>query len=142
VGNPQNRELRIPAALMKGRRPLSLPIVSGLFDIPSAWRARGIETSGYVFPSPQHGKHVTELRLDFQYIAKATGIDVSAHDLRRTFARACKRSGVGKWQAAELLSHAGHSQPTTTPGKVTPTTCAIRCNASLTISCGSAAGTS
>ncbi len=76
----QARVISIPAGLMKGKRPLSLPIVSGLYELLSDWRARGVETSGYLFPSSVGGKCVSELRSAFECI-KQTDIVVSPHRL-------------------------------------------------------------
>jgi integrase len=101
-----NRVIKIPAALMKGKRNFELPIVNGLHEVLTAWRQRGVERSGYVFPSTVAGKHVTEIRPTLQYVAKQAGMAViTPHDLRRTFARACKKAGIGKWQAADMLAH-------------------------------------
>lgn len=100
-----NRAIKIPAELMKGNRPHELPIVPGLFEILADWRKRGIERSGYVFPSSIRGKHATDLTMSFRLIEKATGVKASAHDCRRTFARAGKKAKVSRWQMADLLHH-------------------------------------
>ena len=47
-----NRVIRIPAELMKGKRPHELPIVSGLFEILDAWRQRGVECIAIRVPVP------------------------------------------------------------------------------------------
>jgi integrase len=98
-----NRVIKCPAEIMKGKRPHELPICNGTFEIMQAWRKRGVERSGYLFPSSRRGQHAN--RPDFGLIAKKTGIDVSAHDLRRTFARAGKKAKVSRWQMADMLSH-------------------------------------
>jgi integrase len=107
--NLDDRAIRIPAELMKGRRPLELSICNGLYDILRAWRERGISSDGYVFASALRGKFLTEIRPALAYIAEQAGISVTAHDLRRTFARAGKRAGLNRWQVAAMLAHSQSS---------------------------------
>jgi integrase len=100
-----NRLLRCPAELMKAKLPHALPLVDGLIEILRAWWARGVDRSGFVFASSVRGKCVVEVRPALEFIVKATGIDISAHDCRRTFAKTRRKAGITKWQMADLLHH-------------------------------------
>ena len=116
--NLESRVISIPGSLMKGKRAHLIPIVDGLFQVLSSWRQRGVETSGYLFPSSVSGKHVQDLRPAFEIIEKATSIHATPHDLRRAFARGCKRAGIGKGTVADLLAHSTRSITTDYMGKV------------------------
>jgi integrase len=100
-----NRRLDVPAELMKGKKPFSLPLVDGTYELLADWRKLGVATSGYVFPSVIAGRCITDVR----GVQKHTGKPWSAHDLRRTFATNAKRAKVSKWFAADLLAHAASS---------------------------------
>ncbi|WP_321951531.1 integrase arm-type DNA-binding domain-containing protein [Burkholderia cenocepacia] len=55
-------------------------------DVARAKRGEAIEVSPYVFPSERRGFHLTEPQGALDIGAKGSGLRVTMHDLRRTFA--------------------------------------------------------
>ena len=78
------RVIRLPAAATKAGRKLDLPMSDYIRDMLIARRALG--NAGFVFPGRGASRHISDTIKPFRAIAKASGIAVSAHDLRRTFA--------------------------------------------------------
>lgn len=69
----------------------------------------------WVFPAPRKSKagHLTEPKIAMAAVIKASGVQFSAHDLRRTFATALNRVGAG----ANIIDLALNHAPLTTAGK-------------------------
>jgi integrase len=96
--------IRFPALRTKAKRKLDLPMSDVVFKLLKARRDLG--DAHFVFPA--HGKrgHISEPKHPLGLIAAATGIDVSAHDLRRSFAKAATAAGIHTLYLKALLNHA------------------------------------
>ena len=99
------RVIRLPAARTKAGRKLDLPMSSFVRDLLVARRAIG-DDGGWVFGANSHSGHLSEPKFAFAEVAKATGIAVSPHDLRRTFVTVAAASGVSVWALKGLVNHA------------------------------------
>ena len=75
--------IRLPAVRAKAGRKLDLPMSDVVHDLLMARRAIG--NAQFVFPSNSKSGHIEEPKFAFAAVAEATGIDVSPHDLRRTY---------------------------------------------------------
>ena len=75
--------IRLAAATTKSKRTLELPTSDLVLDLLK--RRREVGDAGWVFPANSKSGHVEEPRHFLEQVAKATGIEVSVHDLRRTF---------------------------------------------------------
>lgn len=63
-------------------------------------------TSEYVFPSQQHGKHLSDIGKVWRDIRSSAGLeDVTIHDLRRSFGSTAHAAGVDIYMIRELLGH-------------------------------------
>jgi len=58
-----------------------------------------------VFPGKSEGKFIIGTTAPLRTVAKATGVQVSAHDLRRTFASAAEGADVSWLAMKALLNH-------------------------------------
>ncbi len=67
----------------KAGRPFDLPMSSFVHRLLVAMRSRGAE---FVFPSHSRSGHITEPKGFLKRVKEACGVEVSVHDLRRTFA--------------------------------------------------------
>jgi integrase len=95
--------IRIPAARTKAGRKLDLPLVDPIHSMLVARRNLGRDR--YVFPGHSKSGHIADLQGPFRQIEAATGIKVSAHDLRRTFATVCEETEITPFQLKCLLNH-------------------------------------
>jgi integrase len=97
--------IRLPATRTKASRKLDLPMSDVVYDLLRKRRALG-DDAHFVFPA--HGKrgYISEPAHPLGLIAAATGIAISAHDLRRTFAKAAIAAGIHTMELKALLNHA------------------------------------
>jgi integrase len=95
--------IRIPAARTKAGRKLDLPMTDVVRDLLVARRALGRER--FVFPSVGKTGHITEPKNPLQEVARATGIRVSAHDLRRTFVTVAESCDISPLALKGLVNH-------------------------------------
>ena len=98
-----DKVIRVPAAHTKAGRKLDLPMSDVVFDLLSSRRELG--DSGYVFPSTGRSGHIAEPKFFLAEVAKSTGIDVSAHDLRRTFISVAASTDITPWSLKALVNH-------------------------------------
>lgn len=84
------RLIRLPAQVTKANRDCELPMNDVVLDVLVARRAIGKDR--FVFPGAGKSSHISYLQDAFDSIAESTGIKISAHDLRRTFASSSARS--------------------------------------------------
>lgn len=96
------RVIRLQASATKAGRRLDLPMSDVTRDILVARRALG--DTGFIFP----GAGVTGRLWDpgLAAVTKATGIKVTAHDLRRTYASIAEGTGISFVELKALLNHA------------------------------------
>jgi integrase len=99
----------LPGTITKSGRPLDVPMSSTVHDVLVARRALG-NSSRFVFPGRMKGTHIKGHKLPL--IAERTGIDVSPHDLRRTFGLIATLAGVDGYQLKALLNHSTASDVT------------------------------
>jgi integrase len=99
----QARILRIPAVRTKGARKLDLPLTDYVRDMLVARRALG--NTKYVFPSVGASGYIREPKFPLQQVALATGIKISAHDLRRTFITVAESCDISPMALKTLVNH-------------------------------------
>jgi integrase len=98
------RVIHIAAAQTKAGRKLDLPMTDVVHDLLVARRALG--DAKYVFPSNSRSGFIQEPKFPLTLVAKATGIDVSAHDLRRTFITVAESTDMSPLALKALVNHA------------------------------------
>lgn len=85
----------------KNRESVTLPL-SG--PAASILRERGNDTE-YVFPARSGKGHINDVRGQLVRLAEATGITVTAHDIRRTFRAVAAACNVELWRTKALMNH-------------------------------------
>jgi len=88
----------------KNRTDITLPLSDLAVEIIEA-RPPGSE---YIFPARSKGKrlpHITDCRGQLELLAEQTGIEVTAHDLRRTFRAVAAACNVELWRCKALMNH-------------------------------------
>ena len=97
----------------KGNRVRTVPMPSWAKAAVDAWALALGWTSGNVFYSFRKGDHLDEAGMTPQAIrdlvveySQALGLNVAAHDLRRTFAKLAHKGGAGLDQIQLSLGHA------------------------------------
>jgi integrase len=96
-----SKTLTVPGNRTKNGRPLVLPLTSFTYHLLKERRALG--KMKYVFPGK--AGHITDPKHTFRQIKEATGIEVSAHDLRRTYATTCESCELSYPVIKALLNH-------------------------------------
>jgi integrase len=107
------RKLIVPAERTKSRRELPLPLTGPLMSVLMGRRAEGVETNGFMFPAARKHirgdgsvtEHAADLHYAFREIARRTGLVLSPHDLRRTFASVADSCDVSLLALKQLLNH-------------------------------------
>lgn len=99
----QGKVLRIPAAATKAGRRLDLPMTDFVHDLLVARRSLGDAT--FVFPAASRSGHVEEPRVFLDAIAGACGIQVSCHDLRRTYVTTAEGCDISPIALRALVNH-------------------------------------
>jgi integrase len=99
------RVIRLPASRTKAGRRLNLPMTTFIRDLLIARRALG-DDGPFVFGANSKSRHLEEPKFPLAQIAKATGIVVSAHDLRRTWATVAEETpDVSVMALKALINH-------------------------------------
>jgi integrase len=97
------RTLRLPAARVKGRKALELPLTDYVRDL--LVRRRSLGDAKYVFPANSKSGHLSEPKFPLGQIALATGIAVSCHDLRRTYITVAEGASITPLELKMLVGH-------------------------------------
>jgi integrase len=97
------RVIRIPASVTKAGRKLDLPMTDIIHDMLVARRALG--DAVFVFPSNSRSGHIEEPKFALKIVAKTTGIEVSVHDLRRTYVTVAEGCDINAMALAALVNH-------------------------------------
>lgn len=114
VSDIQQREGRwvIVDLMGKGQRVRSVPIPSWTKQAIDEWLSTSGITDGNLFRSVNKGDNISGVSMTSQAIqdvvkasSKACGLDVSAHDLRRTFAKLSRKGGGDLKQIQLTLGH-------------------------------------
>jgi integrase len=96
------RVIRVPAASTKAGRKLDLPMSDFVRDMLVARRAIG--DAKFVFPAARGG-HVNNPHHLLKPVIDATGIELSAHDLRRTFITVAESADISPMALKALVNH-------------------------------------
>jgi integrase len=98
-----NKALRVPAANTKSGTKLDLPLTDFLLNMLVARRALG--NGDFVFPSNSKSGHLEEPKFALNLVKEATGIAVSPHDLRRSFATVAASCNISGLVQTVLVNH-------------------------------------
>ena len=98
------KTIRVPAASTKAGRTLALPMSDVVHDMLVARRAIG--RTEYVFPSIGRSGYISEPKFPLAAVAKATGVRVSPHDLRRSFITVAKSTDMSVLALKAIVNHA------------------------------------
>jgi integrase len=99
-----DRMFEIPAPRMKGKKMFKLPMSDIVHDI-LVWRRANRKEGEYVFWGCGKSGHCESFPYALTKIAKQTGIRVSQHDLRRTYASIAGVCPIPPVALKMLLSH-------------------------------------
>jgi integrase len=100
----EHRVIRLRAATTKAGRKLDLPMSDFVYDLLVARRALGRE-GPFVFPADSRSGHISEPAFPLGEVAEATGIRVSAHDLRRTYITVAESADISPLAMKALVNH-------------------------------------
>lgn len=89
----------------KNRRNHTLPMTAGVRRILASRKRRLKDISGWVFPSPQDPSKCSSMSRTFERLSKATSINFTAHDLRRTVATIASEMGYDLDRIGAVLNH-------------------------------------
>jgi integrase len=98
------KTIRLPALKTKAKRKLDLPMSDVVYKMLKARREFG--DAEFVFPANSRSGCIAEPKHFLGIVAAETGIAVSVHDLRRTFAKAAVAAGIHTLQLKALMNHA------------------------------------
>jgi integrase len=96
--------IRIPAKEMKAGKKLDLPMTTFIHELMVARRSMG--KTEFVFLADSKSGHIEEVKHFFDLIAVKTGIEVSPHDLRRTFCTVAESCEISPMALKALVAHA------------------------------------
>jgi integrase len=97
----QRRVIRIPET--KSGRKLDLPMSDVVHDMMVARRSVG--KTEYVFPSHAASRHIESVKFFFNQVAEASGVRISAHDLRRTYITTAEGADISVLALKALVNH-------------------------------------
>jgi integrase len=112
------RVITLPAPSTKTKHMTEIPMSDLVHDLLVARRALG-DTSEFVFPSYRAGKPISDAAGPLRKLAKATGIVVTPHALRRTYLKVGASARVSVVYLKALANHA--LAPDQTVEYITPT---------------------
>ena len=98
----ENLTLYIPNT--KNKHTLDIPLSDFLYSLLVARKKRNGESS-YVFPAASKSGHIEEPRSALNWAGKKCGINVSVHDLRRTFITIAEACDVPHYVFKALVNH-------------------------------------
>jgi integrase len=116
--------IRIPGVRTKSGRKLDLPMSSFVHDLMVVRRRHS--KSDHVFDANSESGHLKEPRNQLALVAETTGIAISAHDLRRTFATVAEHSEVSVLALKAMLNHSVGGQGDVTQQYIQMTTEQLR----------------
>ena len=100
---PKGEELRIPGSETKNGKPRVLPAVGKLKEIIQRRRKRRRLDCEYIFH--RGGGTIWEFRKSWRTAARAAGLDLLPHDLRRSAIRNLVHAGVDQATAMKISGH-------------------------------------
>jgi integrase len=99
------RMIRLPARRMKAHREFNLPMSDIVHALLVARRTLGND-GPFVFPGDGRSGHCESFTYALRQIGAATGIEVSPHDLRRSFATIAETTEIAPLALKLLVAHA------------------------------------
>ena len=100
----EQRLIRLPAARVKTRSPLALPMSDFVGNLLVARRSLGDAT--FVFPSFGESGHIVGVTKSLKVLRAKTGLEFSLHDLRRTFITVAEALDISPYAIKMLVNHA------------------------------------
>lgn len=88
----------------KNGDPLALPLGDFLLGLLEARRTR-YGNYEYIFPGPGEGGYLAEPKKGINKVIKASGVDFSCHDLRRTFITIAESLDISAYALKRLINH-------------------------------------
>ncbi|MDT8320743.1 MAG: integrase family protein [Xanthomonadales bacterium] len=85
----------------KNRTDITLP----LSEVAASVLQNRPNREGWVFPARSGKGHLKDVRGQLQILAEQTGINITAHDLRRTFRAVAAACNVELWRTKALMNH-------------------------------------
>lgn len=98
------RVLRLPAGLTKGKRDFNLPMSDYVQGLLKARREAAGDTK-WIFPANSKSGHVEELKFHLRMVADVCGVQVSPHDLRRSFLTVAESADLSQMTLKALANH-------------------------------------
>src|SRR5262249_34369017 len=99
------RTIRLPAQRTKSRTALHLPLTSYVRDLLGARRSIG-NADGWVFPASHSvSGHITNELETLKTVGKTCDIDISIHDLRRTYITVAESCDISPLALKALVNH-------------------------------------
>jgi integrase len=95
-----SKVIRVSAMKTKAGRKLELPMTDLVHDL--LVRRRQLGKDKFVFPANANHGHIVDPKHPLRLIAQASGIEISAHDLRRTYITTAESCDIS-WSALKLL---------------------------------------
>jgi integrase len=99
------RVIRLPARRTKAGRKLDLPMSDLVRALLVSRRALGND-NGWVFGGGSRSGHIGAPQSPLDHVARATGITVTAHDLRRSFITVAEGTDISPLALKALVNHA------------------------------------
>lgn len=100
----EERMIRLEAGRTKNGTALDLPMSDFIYDLLQARRKAGND-GGWVFPANSKSGHLEEPRYALEAACAATGIRITVHGLRRTFAAVAEESEITVLALKALINH-------------------------------------
>jgi integrase len=113
------KTMRIPAESTKSGKKLDLPLSDFLLDMLVARRALG-DAGGWIFPSNSAIGNLTEPKYALDAVERASGIEVSPHDLRRTYITVAESCDISVMSLMALVNHSAGKSVTAGYVQLTP----------------------
>jgi integrase len=97
------RIIRVKASATKTKRKLDLPMSYFVFSLLLARRKIG--DTNWIFPADSKSGRISEPKFPLKLVKAETGIEVSVHDLRRTFITAAESTNMSAYALKALVNH-------------------------------------
>jgi integrase len=99
----ERKTFHLPASRTKQKKPLNIPMSSHVYRLLAKRRKQGDAT--FVFWSFGRTGHIRKGNDWIRKVKEGSGIEFSAHDLRRTFITTAARLGVNESASKSLVGH-------------------------------------
>jgi integrase len=89
----------------KNHQPHNLPLSDYLYEFLQKRKDSVVDDSVYVFPGAGKGGYIIEPRKQMARVTKASGVQFTVHDLRRTFITTAESLDISAYALKRLLNH-------------------------------------